>query len=140
MDVQGFEESRGFASLYRQRLGALHILHKGNGRTEVTQPAEVPATNPPPAPLPTPDQPRPPTIVHPPQPTRDDTGLAALHQTVAALPERIVDAIREGSATAAPPAAPATPVDTTTSAVQQSTPDAAKPRGLAGWWFGAGKG
>lgn len=109
----------------------------------MTEPAQ-PETNPPPANVtnPPPADPAPRPIVVTPQPQSP-----ALHETmqsvvntITALPEKIVDALRESTPRAPePPPAPATQPATNPTAPPPSTEDVRTTRQRwQDWWFGKG--
>lgn len=105
--------------------------------TGTEQPSEQPPQTPPQTP-PTPPQTPPQTPPAQPHPNDDSTrqggsdGLKALQTEMAALPERIVSAIREATQPPKQPETPAAP-QTPKEPAQTQTPGK---KSFAEWWFG----
>lgn len=105
-----------------------------------TQPSnENPPSPPPPPPPPPAQQPMFPAAQHQQTPSISQADGAAIMNAMAALPERIVNGIREATQAAAPPPPKAEPPKQETVKVEPPKNDPTPPnapKSFAEWWFG----
>lgn len=104
--------------------------------TEQTPAAPQPATPAPPTPAPTAPPSPPPTAARPDNPFSVEQTLRSIADTLAALPERVVNGVREAGQASPPPPVVNTPQPTNQPPAGASAQTAtAKKRTFGDWWF-----